>query len=62
MTHPLLYVCVLVRMGKKEGFKNIKRSQVHSVGTKAMKAMACNIHENVPEYDQVRGQYDLARH
>jgi hypothetical protein len=49
-------------MGKKEGFKNIKRSQVHSVGTKAMKAMACNIHENVPEYDQVRGQYDLARH
>ena len=43
---------LLLRMGSKEGFANIKRAQVHSVATKVMQCMACNVHENVPEFDQ----------
>ena len=35
-----------------EGFKNIKRAQVHSLGTKAMMACSMNIHENVPGFDE----------
>ena len=41
-----------LRFGLMEGFKNIKRAQVHSLGTKAMMACSMNIHENVPGFDE----------
>lgn len=34
-----------------EGFKNIKRAQVHSLGTSGMMKCAMNVHENVPGFN-----------
>ena len=39
-------------MGLREGFKNIKRAQVHSLGTKVMMACSMNVHENVVGFDE----------
>lgn len=41
-----------LRFGNQEGFANVKRAQVHSVGSSGMVRMACDIHENVPGFDE----------
>ena len=41
-------------MGKKQGFKDFQQGQCHVVGAKYMEDLAFNVHENVPEYDEVR--------
>lgn len=48
-----LGLLVILRMGGKQGFKDIKQGQCHSVGTKAMQMMAANVHENVENFDEV---------
>ena len=53
-----LLSCADLRMGKQQGFKDIKAAQVHSVGTACMRAFAVNVHENVPEFDEARSMID----
>ena len=46
-----------LRMGKMEGFKNIKRAQVHSLGTSGMMKCAMNVHENVPGFKEASNRF-----
>lgn len=47
----------LSRMGKQEGFTNVRKAQVHSIATQAMLQTAFNIHEQVPEFDEAGADY-----
>ena len=41
------------RYGLREGFKNISLKQLHDAATKFMDVTSVNVHENVPQFEQV---------
>lgn len=49
----MLFALCLPRMGKQKGFTDVKQGQCHIIAAKYMTTLPMNVHENVPEYDEV---------
>jgi hypothetical protein len=53
-THHIKFFQLLTsRYGLREGFKNVLLKQVHDASTKFMDVTSVNVHENVPQYEEV---------